>query len=710
MKLPRTIIVIGTTLLLAGIAAHFYLANPEDAHGILAVLDHVYDVTVALLLATLAICVGDTICDRLRVGFANAGEAIGISLFLGTGAIGIVMLLLGLACWWRRLPIALLMLVLVVLTRESWPRLYRLIVAGAQELSQSREATLAATIYILFIAFLVLRAASPPNAPDEIIYHLSVTNDFVKHGRVYPLFDNSLGNFPFLIHMVYAAGRLAGSEVAARLFSLFLAIGTSLGIFGFCARFLTRRIGAVAMFAFFAAGMVVEVAVTSRIDGSLAGMLFFTTYAMVNYLDTHERGWLWISALLAGFSLGIKHTAVIWLALVGVMYLVQRLGRNRDRIVSVLASGITYALLAFAVASPWYIKNYVWFHNPVYPLLTGEVARYGPMGVRYFDANDERQLDTHFENVKTAMPDVVKTQEAELTNYINARIERHPLRWWEYFFTPQKYLMAEPYHYPNYLFLLIPLLVFVKRSRWVIWLLLLSVGFVFAVTATSWIARYLLPAYPSLTIVAAYTLVALSERLKERVPAFEKLPVYLVAAGLGVVVAAGMNSMRMFNSLSYLTGRMSYRESIAQFTYHRPIEFINTQLPPNARILVIGAQLTYGIERDYVGDESWFATKWRRLLAKNGSLAEVNDDLKRQGFTHVLFSAELFKFAAQMGTHGTGGMELISSGKDDSSEEARRLGPEYQLLRNWSTFTMYQKQFLEPVYADQYHYQIFRIK
>ena len=83
---------------------------------------------------------------------------------------------------------------------------------------------------------------------------------------------------------------------------------------------------------------------------------------------------------------------------------------------------------------------------------------------------------------------------------------------------------------------------------------------------------------------------------------------------------------------------------------------------------------------------------------------------KRQSFTHVLFSDELFKFAALMGTHGTGGMEMIASRKDDRSEEARRLGPEYQILRNWSTFTMYQKQFLQPVYADGYHFQIFKIK
>src|ERR1044071_3701394 len=127
------------------------------------------------------------------------------------------------------------------------------------------------------------------------------------------------------------------------------------------------------------------------------------------------------------------------------------------------------------------------------------------------------------------MPEVVKAQEAELTNFINARTERHPLRWWEYFFTPEKYLMAEPYHYPNYLFLVIPLLAFLKRPRWIIWLLVLSFGFVFAVTATSWIARYLLPAYPALTIVAAYTLVTLSESLKQRLPWLEKLPLGALA-------------------------------------------------------------------------------------------------------------------------------------------------------------------------------------
>ena len=72
------------------------------------------------------------------------------------------------------------------------------------------------------------------------------------------------------------------------------ALMTALSVYGFCARFLTRRIGLIALFSFFAAGMVVG-ATTARIDVSLAGILFLATYAMMNYLETDRSGWLWLS-------------------------------------------------------------------------------------------------------------------------------------------------------------------------------------------------------------------------------------------------------------------------------------------------------------------------------------------------------------------------------------------------------------------------------
>lgn len=693
---------------LAAIIAHVF-GSHKEATGAVAILDHVFDIALALTLVTAAAATGHAICNRLHLRFSTPVEEVAFSLFVGTGVVGLLVLFFGLAGWLRPMPILVLLVVSVVASRRSWTRLYELITQGVQNLTHHREAAIPALIFLALVIFLTLRAAVPFTSADEVIYHLPVTSAFVQRGAVYPMFDNSLGNFPFLLHMIYAVCLLAGSDIAPRLISLFLAIGTSFAIFGFCSRYLNPRIAAVAMFAFFGAGMVVEVAVTTRIDVSLAGMLFLCTYAMVNYLDTGQRGWLWVSALLAGFSLGIKHTAILWLAFIGLMYLVQRLMFQRESIVPVLRSGFAYALLAFAIASPWYIKNYVWFHNPVYPLLTGEVAEFGPKGIRYFDANDEQRLEAHFNVARSEIPEIVKAQENELVEATNSRIQRHPLRWWEIFFKPNNYLMAEPHHYPNYLFLIIPLLVFLKKPKWIRWLLILSVGFVFAVTWTSWIARYLLPAYPALTIVAAYTLVELSERLKPRFPSLEKLYIYAIAAALGVVLTGSILSIRTFNSVSYLTGKRSRQQTISRFTYYQPIRFINTSLPSNARILLVGAQLSYGIEREHLTDEIWFATKWRRVLIRNTSFEAVNEDLKQQGFTHIFYSDGLFKFAAQMGTEGTGGTEMISVNKHNLSAEARRLGPEYQHLRNWSTFTFYKMKFLETLYSAE-GYEVLRIK
>ena len=44
-----------------------------------------------------------------------------------------------------------------------------------------------------------------------------------------------------------------------------------------------------------------------------------------------------------------------------------------------------------------------------------------------------------------------------------------------------------------------------------------------------------------------------------------------------------------------------------------------------------------------------------------------------------------------------------------SFEEARRLGKDFPLLRNWATFTEYRDKYLEPVYSDQYGYRIYKV-
>lgn len=707
MPQAKTILlIVGAIVCFSGIVAHIWIGGRDDATGLLALLNNTFPITLALSIAVALSCVGNTVTRLFRIKFSSGAEEIAFSLFSGTGVVGLSILGLGLIGLLRPWAVSVLIACFLIASYQSWSRLYTVARNGVQGLTRTRETKVLASIFTSLVIFFVLRAAAPPNAADELIYHLPVTKDFVDAGRVYPSFNNSLGNFPFLIHMIYAICMMADSDIAARVFSLFLAVATAVALYAFCVRYLTRRVGVVSMFGFFSAGMVVEVATTTRIDVSLAGMLFLSAYAVINHIESKQIGWLWLSALLAGFSLGIKHSAAIWLFLMGAMYLIENLIRKGQPLISVVSRGLAYALIAAAVASPWYLKNFVWFNNPVYPLITGEVAEFAPDGVRYFDANDERKLNAHFERATREISEVVKAEEQALVDAIGTRVERRPLLLWNFFLKPNAYLMSEPHHYPNYLFLLIPCLIFFRKPRWIIWLLVLGVGFLVAIASTSWIARYLLPAYPPLTLVAAYTVTATGDRMR----LLRNLHIFLLAGLLAVVVSTSILSMRRFNSFRFLAGTASRHEVVRLFTYYRPLQFINNTLPQNARVMFLGAQLSYGIERPYISDESWFSTKWRRLLVLNDSLEEVNQDLKQQGVTHILFSPGIFTYAAARGTKGTGGLDLMAQNTGDMSGAVNRLGPEYPLLRNWATFTLYQQQFLETVYSDQHQYYVFKIK
>ena len=693
---------------LASVLAHLYIVGNADSHGVIAILERVFDFALTLCLAALVIMIGRTVARWFRLKFETIAEDFAFSFFLGTGVLGLSVLGLGLIGLLRPWPTATLILVYIAIVTRDFPNFYTLIGDSFRNIVGSRKSIILCALFFCTIAVFALRAATPLHIGDESIYHLPVARQFVNEGRVFPNFNNSLGNFPFLIQMVYALCLMAGSDVAPKLFSLSIAIFSSLGLYGFCARYLSQRVGLIALFGFFGAGMVVEVAVTARIDVSLAGMLFMATYAMINFLDTKRSEWLWVSAMLSGFSLGIKHSAGLWLVLLALMFVIESLRARRD-IVSVVKQIFVYTFISLAFASPWYIKNAIWFHNPVYPLITGEVAEFGSQDIRFFDSNDERRLDAHFAMAQKEIPEVVKQQETQLADAVSRRPSRHPLRFWEFFVKPNSYLMSEPFHFSNYMFLIIPLLLFVRRHRWVTWLLGLSLVFVFSVTYASWIARFLLPAYPPLTIVASYTLSNFCDQLNSRASWTSRLPAWVVALSLSVVVIVSAIWIKTTNGLQFLTGRMSRQEFLTQLPYYGPFAFINSNLPSNARIMLLGVQPNYDIERDYLTDETWFATKWRRLLAQHASLEEVNDELKRQGVTHVFYSPGLFTYAAMTGLQGAGGMQLVEGSERKQTGESQRLGAEYVLLRNWATFTLYQTKFLETVYTDS-NSKIFRIK
>jgi hypothetical protein len=367
---------------------------------------------------------------------------------------------------------------------------------------------------------------------------------------------------------------------------------------------------------------------------------------------------------------------------------------------------LIYTAIVIAISSPWFIKNFVWFGNPVYPFITGEVAEHSAGERRYFNAEDQLRLDAHFEKARKEMPSLVRSREIEMARAEQRRVERRPLRVWEYFTKPDAYNMAEEFHYPNYLFLFTPLMVFAARNRWLIWLAAFSAAFFIVTIQTSWIARLLLPIYPALTLISAYAITELSARadlagLLPRVSKAVLIPAIAVAAAL--VPTAVLSVVQSVNTkdLSFIKGDLSRSDYMKNFYYYPPSYFINHSTPENTRVMMIGAQTCYDLDRDYVADVNWDSTEWRRRLVRTNSIEELNEDLKRSGITHVWVAYGLFTFVAEMGRENYPNLSGLPP----------HTNPDYKAqLMNWATLDLYSSRFLQPVYNDRFGNVIYRIK
>jgi hypothetical protein len=147
----------------------------------------------------------------------------------------------------------------------------------------------------------------------------------------------------------------------------------------------------------------------------------------------------------------------------------------------------------------------------------------------------------------------------------------------------------------------------------------------------------------------------------------------------------------------FVKGALSRREFMLEARpYYRSLDFINRRIPDSERLMMVGAQMSYDLKCDYIADSGWDSVEWQRLLIRNSTLAEVNEDLKHQNVTHILYCPEIFRWTALHGREGTGwsSTQVRTGGESEGGPAVADYESE---LRNWSTFEMYRRKYLETV-------------
>jgi 4-amino-4-deoxy-L-arabinose transferase-like glycosyltransferase len=184
------------------------------------------------------------------------------------------------------------------------------------------------------------------------------------------VFDIQQANMPATINMLYTLGMAFGSDELPSVLHLVLSAITTLAVFAFGRQFFSARVGWMAAMISVSTLLMVVFGAVPNVEWGLALFDFLGVYAFLQWHRSGRRNWLLLSGTLMGLSLGSKYLGGITGLALGLTLVVLAF-KQRSTIgwSGILTLLLTFGVPAALIASPWYLKNWVWLGNPLWPLL-----------------------------------------------------------------------------------------------------------------------------------------------------------------------------------------------------------------------------------------------------------------------------------------------------------------------------------------------------
>lgn len=260
------------------------------------------------------------------------------------------------------------LLALIVWRRRRIPGAFRDILTAFRGLSLEQGILLGYVGIAAAITFVLTLA--PPNGADydSLVYHLAAPAQYLRHGRIIELPTDHHSYFPFTLETWFLLGLAAKGPVLAKLFHwLMLPVG-ALALLSMGSRTGYRSAGFWAAALYASMPLILAEAMTAYIDLGFTAFSLLAALALLRALEEEdELHWLMVSGAFCGFSLGSKYFGALIFGFLGLWLLGTQIQRRRVR----LAHLLTFAVPAILLGSPWYVRNWLWTGNPVYPFAYG---------------------------------------------------------------------------------------------------------------------------------------------------------------------------------------------------------------------------------------------------------------------------------------------------------------------------------------------------
>lgn len=454
---------------------------------------------------------------------------------------------------------------------------------------------------------------APETFYDSAVYHLAKPNFWIQSHRIVP--DEAkliTAFFPGNINVLYVAGLMAnGNGVVAKCVHFLFTLLTCGVVYAMGKRFSRRGAGFLGAMLFLTVPYIGVVSYRSAMEMPLAFFETLAVFSLVRWMTDQDRKWLIMAGIQCGLGMGTKYTSFYCLiSLLGAIVLDAVVNKRSPRAMATAA--MLLGGTAVAASSPWWIYNYLYTGNPLYPFF----AKYAGYIVPRMSSDPALRI-------------VTVSRWGKLFDVIKGPWTITMGQYEEAFIGPALLLIAP-------LFLLF-------KSRWK------PVKSLFVYVALYWIiwgvahemyVRYFLPAIPVVCFLCAVFVYESPLPRYARSIIFGVLT-FVMAGNLAFV----MNLQKASNnSLGVVLGFESEADYLnrSRMTYPNPYYdaacWINANTPPNAVIALVGELRSLYIERKtLMMDFSNYSPLivWAEE-SKDGE--ELFAKLRQKGITHMLLN------------------------------------------------------------------------
>ncbi|MEW5959272.1 MAG: hypothetical protein AB1801_16195 [Chloroflexota bacterium] len=542
---------------------------------------------------------------------------------------------------------------------------------------------LLSTVYLALVLLLAFSAALlPPTDWDGLFYHLTGPKLYLQAGRIVGGIDIPHLSFPSLLEMLFAWAILLRGDIAAKLLHTVFGLLLAGLVYLTAYRFFGRRAALPGLLLLASMPMLSTLAGWAYNDLALAFYQLAGLYAIVNYqlsmnnelsdqtVDKFPRqeparqlraqspnstihnsqfttlrgnsqlSWLILSGIFSGLAMGLKYTSFVTpVVIVGlIIWNSVRNTQHNLRFTTIVPeakrSGIydlrftigaaaVFAGTALLVAAPWYLKNWLFTGNPVYPFL------FDVFGGRWWDSfragwYASAGTGIGFKPATLLTLPWLLTLGIRDVNYWDGR-------------TGPLFLLFLPivllyglfrYRRPERPAALDPLLIFVL-AQFVVW----TLGVVWS--RSLWQSRLLLPGLAALAPVTGWVWADLPrfDRPQFSVSRFINLAIGLTLAL--TLVDMGLLTFKI-DPLPYLTGLESRDQYLTRRlgAYYAVSRQLDEKLPPEAVVVFLWEPRSYFCRVDCRPDS--ILDEFPHLVHQYGSSAAIAQAWRDKGVTHVL--------------------------------------------------------------------------